>query len=259
MKLRFFLLIVVFNQSHSMNFWGSQEKESPVDLKKSIDSLSDRISKLTKAIKNKPQPINIVNTSSSQNTSNQSSNIVNEVRNTNNIFISIVTGLQERAKAGYDSLKSIISNNRKKIFFGSVAFVYLLTNYKLFSLSRSLGNTSCWSFWRSDKSLEQLFEVSQKELAKDLVLDIQKRYTNPANPIDFVRPLVYFTQDLEKEKGRLTIYCEICKIVKKLYIEKIFCINTNLLNSCDDRLKKVAFLNGLFLSCAPDCKFEDSR
>ncbi len=150
------------------------------------------------------------------------------------------------------SCSNILFSNKKRTFIVAVCGLYTVTQYKLLYLTKQLTNTKCWSLWRHEKSLENLFAIPQNQLIHQLVADIQQRYCGSENLTNFMQ----FLNDLETEHKYLIEYKNLCYWLEKVYILRFSLIKTIKLPEIEDRLKRLAYIKALFLNWIPEYKLE---
>jgi hypothetical protein len=125
--------------------------------------------------------------------------------------------------------------------------------------NKFLERTDTWASWHNEITAEQLMAINHKELAKELILEIQRRYSNPKNPTDFISPLIAFIQAIDKEILLLKKYITYYTWVQKLHLQGILPIQQKLLNKADDSYKKIMHVKNIFLSWAADYKINHNK
>ncbi len=126
--------------------------------------------------------------------------------------------------------------------------------YKVWSLLSLLEHEHIWTRWYADASFEILREYPPKELTQQLIIAIQKTYTVPTSPTDFIQPLISFTHALEREHHDLQVYIAWCTMLKKLRLDTLFTIDQATIPVAQDRIKKLAYLKTLFSNWTIDYK-----
>src|SRR4030095_15203362 len=124
----------------------------------------------------------------------------------------------------------------------SATSALLLTDYHYFS------NSTAWSRWKQECTFEDLCAISQKDLARELLLTIGQRYYNEQNPTDLAHPLIEFLNDINTEIKKIKRYISIANIVKRLHLIKIFPTNEPKIGYAHKRLERVLFIKHIFLS-----------
>ncbi|MCL4361674.1 hypothetical protein M1446_04960 [Candidatus Dependentiae bacterium] len=152
-----------------------------------------------------------------------------------------------------------VKSNKYKFGAAGLGTLYLYNNYKLFWLERKLRDKNCWSIWKNNKNLNQLLEYTQDGLSKELMFEIQKKYTNPNAPMDFIRPLIQFAKTIDMEKKYLENYQKTCSFIKKIKISGLFIVNDNLLKSIESRTARLNYLNNIFINWLTTCKLEQNQ
>ncbi len=122
--------------------------------------------------------------------------------------------------------------------------IYGITFYKLYKLNKTIFTKDSWSNWKSEIPFEKLLSIQSKNLANDLLSDIQKRYLNQSHPNDFITPMVLFSTEIEKDIANLELYLKILKAIKFLKLVKIFPIKDD--NEAQEKLNKLIYLKNIF-------------
>lgn len=199
------------------------------------------------------------------NTSNNEKNgqIINNVHTTSSVNITLTDSLKLNLKDHMFRLKDLKNNTGDKVqslltytknnkwflFKSALIGSYIALQSSLIYLSQRLSKDNCWSNWKKHLDLEDLYQVSQDQLAKDLLNDIQKKYITIKNPTDFIMPLIKFMKDIEKEEQAIAIYKKITKIINKTYIVNwLFFYNKKLYSAIDFREKRLKYIKNSFLS-----------
>lgn len=125
--------------------------------------------------------------------------------------------------------------------------------------NKFLERTDTWASWHNELTAEQLMAINHKELAKELILEIQRRYSNPQNPTDFISPLIAFVQAIDKEIVLLKNYITHYKVVQKLHLQTMLPIQQKLFKKMDDSYKKIIHVKNIFLSWAADYKINHNK
>lgn len=144
--------------------------------------------------------------------------------------------------------------HKKRLFLGFLLTSHLFSQGYLKYLEYKLKNNHCWSLWLKSRSIEDLYLLPKDDFSKDLVLNIQNVYTSITNPTDFITPLIKFITDVDTEIKNLKNYSNIVDTYNKLYLNKIIFYDKKLIDSLDDRYKKLVYMKSCFLSWLADYK-----
>jgi hypothetical protein len=136
---------------------------------------------------------------------------------------------------------------------------YIYTCTYIVKANKYLERIDTWSNWRSDIVFDVLVTVPQTELAKDLVLEIQRRYSNAQNPTDFISPLIIFVQTIDMEISALKQFIDVYALITKLHAQKLLPINQKQFSSLHDRYKKLLYLKNVFSSWAAEYKVNHNK
>ncbi len=148
------------------------------------------------------------------------------------------------------SMAKKLSNYTVEIIAGSVTGVYLTICWMLVSTNHYLKRPDLWSKWKKQATLEQLFEISQQELAKDLIRDIQCKYMNLDNPTDIIMPLVRFVQAVDNEMNSIKRYISLATNLDQLHVLVIFPATKKTIKRAKKQLKRLQFVKHVFASWA---------
>ncbi len=169
---------------------------------------------------------------------------------------------QNAATAQLNMLQELytwLCENKIKTALACTLVAYLYLHYKLYTLKQELTNADNWSLWHRLVSLDEIVTMDQKEVADSLARAVQRRYTHAESPHDFVAPMTAFLQDVEQEKRLLKTYVDLCTWLRTCYLNKICWQDEELLATCGDRLKRLAYFKATFLNWLTDYKFAQNH
>lgn len=150
----------------------------------------------------------------------------------------LATASHAAAYVGSHKLESVLT---------TVFLSYSAIQARIIYLNRQLTNPQNWSLWHAEKTLEEFFSVSQQQLCSELLAEIQRRYAKPNTIHDVVHSLTQFIADTERETELLKEYQQIALWLTTFKVGQLSFINTSLLDSCADRIQRIAYLKGTFL------------
>ena len=150
---------------------------------------------------------------------------------------------------------------QKRYFFGASIILggYVMTCNYFVQANKYLEQTDTWASWRLDTPVEVLISIPQHELAKELILEVQRRYSNSQNPTDFISPLIAFVQAIDTEIVMIKKYAEIYRFIKRFHLQGIFPINQKQFNQLGDKYKKLMYLKNVFLYWAAEYKINHNK
>lgn len=151
-----------------------------------------------------------------------------------------------------DLIKQIIWENRYKIAGGTAIGSYGAANLLLIADYYHLNNTMIWTQWKHQSTFEDLCAVSQKELAKELLLAIGEHHYNKDNPTDLAYPLVTFIKQIDWEIDTIKRYIKTVKIIKSIALMPFFATNDKKLDRANRSLQRILFIKHIFLSWLAD-------
>lgn len=125
--------------------------------------------------------------------------------------------------------------------------------------NKYLERSDTWASWKNGISYDALTMIPPEDLAKELVLEIQRKYSSIQNPTDFVSPLITFIHAIDKEietTQRLSLaYTWFCR----LHIQNFVPINEKLYQTTQNINRKLIYLKNVFLSWAAEYKINHNR
>ena len=150
---------------------------------------------------------------------------------------------------------------QKRYFIGASLIIgsYVFSCHLIVKANKYLENPETWASWRQDIPHELLVTVPQQELAKDLILEVQRRYSNPQNPTDFLTPLITFVHTIDDEITMIKRLNFAYTWIKKLHIAYILPINEKLFCKVEEKLKKLIYLKQIFLAWAAEYKINHNK
>lgn len=158
-----------------------------------------------------------------------------------------------------DSTQSFLYQKRYFLGFSCIIGCYLYACHLIVKANKYLEDTENWAAWRADIPYQLLVTIPQQELAKDLILEVQRRYNNSQNPTDFLSPLIMFVHAIDEEILYMTRLNVSYNWLKKLYIDVIFPINENCFSKVEEKLKKLIYIKQIFLVWAAEYKVSHNK
>lgn len=157
--------------------------------------------------------------------------------------------------------KSSTFFHEKRYFIGASIILggYVLACHYFVQGNKYLERTDTWAAWHSETPLDLLVSYPQLDLAKELILEIQRRYSNAKNPTDFISPLITFVKTIDEEIATVKQYSEVYRWAKQCYLHTIFPINQKQFNLLEEKHKKLVYLKNIFLSWAAEYKINHNK
>ncbi len=155
---------------------------------------------------------------------------------------------------------NFIINKKYSILAALVAGGYLYWCYRISQYQQFLERPESWSYWRHEESLDQFIAIPLATLEKDLILEVQRRYSNPQNPTDFITPLIRFARSIDEELLTITQCSSILETLTKLHIIALFPLHESYTQeSLQERHKRLTYIKNIFLSWAADYNVTHNR
>lgn len=150
---------------------------------------------------------------------------------------------------------------RKRYFMGASAILggYAYACHYFVQANKYLERTDLWASWRGETSLELLITIPQHELAKELILEIQRCYSNAQNPTDFITPLITFMRAIDLEIITIKKYLSVYQWLTRLQLQNLFPINQRLFNLLGETCSKLIYIKNLFLVWAAEYKISHNK
>jgi len=205
-------------------------------------------------------PINTHNANDIKNNNWSSNNISN--------FIKVITPITTNIHAWFKqqltyiksidpkkyqySFQSFLSRHKYKIFFFSLLGSYGTLSIKIIFDNHYLNRSDLWGMWQPNLSFDQLCEIPQKKLGRELILEIQRRYLNQECPTDFINPLIMFIKAVDYELKHIIRYIRISTCIKHLHLLILFPTNEKKIEKAQLILQKLRFVKHIFLSWAAE-------
>lgn len=151
---------------------------------------------------------------------------------------------------------SFLWNNKWYILGSSLLGSYLYVCYTIASGNSYLAQKDLWSSWHQELPLEELLAIPQSQFSKELLQEIQRRYTDPAAVTDLLRPLNTFLIALDKEEEQLRWYEYVYSWIQYAHLNKIIFLSTALFSKLTERLQRLAYIKNVFHSWAAQYQLE---
>ncbi|KKP28577.1 MAG: hypothetical protein UR12_C0017G0005 [candidate division TM6 bacterium GW2011_GWF2_30_66] len=152
-----------------------------------------------------------------------------------------------------NTIKDFYSKNKQYIIPATIISSYANICLILKIGNNYIENENNWSNWQNKN------KIAPEKLTELLLIEIQKRYTNYKNPLDFLSPLSIFIKTIEKEKNILTFYSKFYNFLKTTRLLKIFPINTNNFLSIKQKLENLQFISDKFFTWLAQYKLETNH
>lgn len=129
----------------------------------------------------------------------------------------------------------------------------LVSAIRIRALRLKLQNPQLWSLWKYDSTT-----MSHEPLSDDeLLYEIQGRYFNPLQPVDFVEPLRLFFNDIIAEESLLKNYHSYAQFFIRLRLSMF--IDRGLAQSIPQRLERLNYVRVLCLEWISKSKVPAAR
>lgn len=205
------------------------------------------------APKDPPQVINIYNNLNQHGTNQQSqtSSNINNLHATVSSYISnnfnyIITNIKTQGKKYKDSIISYIRKNKKKVAISCALFCYAVLFLYCSLITRFLSNKMKWHAWKKEVLVEDFLQ-NNEQFFEELLLVIEQKYFNQYDPLNHVRPLVIFYNDITKEINTLKRFLKITHFLSNFYITTILPVSKKQLKKAKEKIKRLEALQKFFI------------
>lgn len=154
---------------------------------------------------------------------------------------------------------SSLYDYRYALIGSTIAGLYFFLFYEVIKGNNYLERQDSWATWKQNILLSQLLEIPQEDLSNELILEIQRRYTNIEKPTDFISSLITFMRDIEKEIELVKYFINLEARLRTLRIAKLFPINSRRFSRATDRLNRLTYIKNTFLTWAAHYKMNQNR
>ncbi|MDZ4150085.1 hypothetical protein [Methylicorpusculum sp.] len=160
---------------------------------------------------------------------------------------------------GTKQTKTFIKHYKTPLIAGTVLGAYAWLCYETVRGAQYLGKANLWSSWKRAIPLTTLHETPQQEITRELLMEIQKRYTQIDKPTEFMLPLIHFLHDVDTELKNLRYYDSMNSWLTKARASYVVPFDLQRFNTTRERLARLAFVKNLFLTWAADYKLEHNK
>jgi len=156
--------------------------------------------------------------------------------------------IKQRTQELLKSSWNHIQLNKKKILIFSCASAYFFLIYTIYRTQLYLSNQDRWMYWKDHLTFERLTEIPQKEIAKELLFDIQKKYASIDNLDNFIEPLIYFLNEIDIELHSIEQLEQIYKYLGRIYFLRFVPNNKPLIEQNKIRKQRILYLKNLLIN-----------
>ena len=151
---------------------------------------------------------------------------------------------------------SFLNDYKWPLALGTLISGYAYLCYIIASGNSYLAQKDLWSSWRQDLTLEQILAIPQPQFAKELLQEIQRRYTDPAAITDIVRPLGTFMKMIEEEEQQLLWYQNTFSWLQYIKATTIIPLNKTQFAKISEKLQRLIYFKNVFQSWAAQYQLE---
>jgi hypothetical protein len=116
-----------------------------------------------------------------------------------------------------------------------------------------------WCNWKNTITIDELKNIDHENFIKILLIEIQKRYVSPKDPLDFLYSLEKFIFDINIEIKTLTFYSKFYNFLNKTKIIKTISLDTKNLLKIDKMIERLLFIREKFLTWIATYKIEKNN
>lgn len=162
-------------------------------------------------------------------------------------------------KEWQEKTSSFLFNKRYLLGVTAIFGGYIYACTYIVKANKYLERTDIWVNWKSDIPFDMLVTIPQNELSKELILEIQRRYSSAQNPTDFISPLILFIQTIDTEIDTIKNYIDVYWLITKMHMQTLLPINQKQFSTLNEKYKKLLYLKNIFLSWAAEYKVSHNK
>lgn len=162
--------------------------------------------------------------------------------------------LMDEGKKKLESLTNFISANKVVVSAFGITSLYCYVIYKIININALISSKDSWCNWKQEIPFDTLLASAQVELSKELMTDIQKKYSDPKKLDNYMVALVSFYNDIHKELSELNKFIKLTSWIKFFKAEKIVQLNSDLILKAQEKINKLGYIKGLFGGVSADMK-----
>lgn len=141
---------------------------------------------------------------------------------------------------------------------GLAASMYGLLCYYTYRGNSYLGSNDLWSSWHQELPFDQLLSIPQEQIAKELLHEIQRRYSTPGSITDLIQPLSLFMVTIGQEEETIKWYQWFYSWLAYSRITKIIPFSKQQFAQTKERLQRIAYFKNIFQTWAAQYQLEHS-
>lgn len=164
--------------------------------------------------------------------------------------------LQNMSNSLILAVQTFVWEQKWYLLFGSLVGSYGGLNAYLYYIDRELHDPCRWFYWKKQYELPDLYLLNQDALSRELITEIQQRYTTATNPADFITPLIHFMTDIARECLLLSRYITFGHMLDKIRFKQYTVYNAELASSAEEWLRRSTFFRALFMHWVANFKLD---
>lgn len=164
------------------------------------------------------------------------------------MFSKMIGQTQQAVATSSAHFGDFIQMHWHKLAGGLGVAAYATLFFLLFRQNRELEGFSGWGFWRNDLTDDQLMSASAASIEESLIVAIQERYFNPKEPVNFVAPLIRFSEEIDREITSLDRYIGCAHLLLKSPLRYFFPVSKEKKKHAKRAARRARFVKKLFLT-----------
>jgi hypothetical protein len=133
---------------------------------------------------------------------------------------------------------------------------YLYLSYVCIQGNRYLLDTTRWSSFKQELSLQELCGLDNQTLTNDLLHALHGRYIVVKDPLNTLEPMATFLYEIEVERKKLQYYQRLYSWIKLAHLTAIVPAKAVLYDTIAARLDRLAFIKHVFVTWACHTKLK---
>lgn len=153
-----------------------------------------------------------------------------------------------------DFMIAYAKENSMQLSLGAVGALYAGIWLRFMYLHHLIFRKDTWSCWKNKTDLNELQSIAHAQLARELIVAIQKKYQAADKIADFVTPLMAFIVDMNKEIANLNSFIWQYESLKKIKLIALFPGYGKTMKLVREKLQRLMFLKNVFGSWMAEYK-----
>lgn len=153
-----------------------------------------------------------------------------------------------------DFMIAYAKENSMQLSIGAIGALYAGIWFRFIFLHHRIFKKESWSSWKNKTNFDELQSIPHTQLARELIMAIQKKYQTADKIADFVTPLMAFIVDINTEITNLNSFIWQYESLKKIKLIALFPGYGKTMKLVREKLKRLVYLKNVFGSWMAEYK-----